>query len=469
MQITSGLTSNQVIQREKNKAAVTVSGKSKNSGNVVIRIVSKKSKSAWKKAGRSVKGLFTVKVSGLKTGGPYTVEFKIEGSTEGVKVSNVFVGDLWIMGGQSNMQGVGLLADAVKPHPMVQMFTSADKWMRAKEPVNFNGWSKYKAYRREDPFLSKEESAKLLKENIRGTGPGLAFARELYERVNVPIGLIPCALGGSSLTEWSPKKKKLGPDSLYGALLERVKLCGGNVKGMIWYQGCSDAHKTDSPKFTKNMQNLISSFRKDLKLKTLPIVMVQIANFFCSGRWPNAIHEGWSSIREQQRHLPKKIKNTTIVATIDLTLDDGIHISGKSHVVLGKRLAAQADRLVYGKKKIKPAPQVKKISWTLGEKISGQEKVLAVTFENVSGKLLAPDNRPMGFSIRNKKHEDMPTIYKTEIRNNVVLLYTEVRKEDTPKVNLFYGYGKHTYCNLRDDSGSGVLAFGPVKIPPQKK
>ena len=67
----------------------------------------------------------------LPVGGPYEVG--------GAK--NVLVGDLWILAGQSNMEGVGDLVDVETPHPLVHSFQSRERWAPAEEPLHWLGES----------------------------------------------------------------------------------------------------------------------------------------------------------------------------------------------------------------------------------------------------------------------------------------------------------------------------------------
>ena len=57
----------------------------------------------------------------IPAGGPYQV-----GGAQ-----NVLVGDLWILAGQSNMEGVGDLVDVETPHPLVHSFQSRERWAPA--------------------------------------------------------------------------------------------------------------------------------------------------------------------------------------------------------------------------------------------------------------------------------------------------------------------------------------------------
>src|SRR5579863_10087378 len=60
---------------------------------------------------------------GVPTGGPYeiSVTLEAEGNALVVEVAPVFVGDLWLLAGQSNMQGVGKLIDVTPPHNRVTL------------------------------------------------------------------------------------------------------------------------------------------------------------------------------------------------------------------------------------------------------------------------------------------------------------------------------------------------------------
>jgi len=87
-----------------------------------------------------------------------------------------------------------------------------------------------------------------------------------------------------------------------------------------------------------------------------------------------------------------------------------------------------------------------------------------VSFSNVNGKLKA-EGRIAGFSIHNAAGEPLASIYKIRVdpaQPGTVLLYT-VSKLPEGAV-LHYGYGKDTYCNLRDEAGIGVPVFGPMPI-----
>src|SRR6202023_1015966 len=126
-------------------------------------------------------------------------------------VENVFVGDLWVLAGQSNMEGVANLVDVTPPHPRVMVQAS-----------------------------------------------------------QVPVGLVACAHGGTSMAQWDPAKKGDGGKSLYGSMLRQIKLAGGQVKGVLWYQGESDANPPAAEVFPKVFSDFIAAVRADTDQLELP-------------------------------------------------------------------------------------------------------------------------------------------------------------------------------------------------------
>ncbi len=84
--------------------------------------------------------------------------------------------------GQSNMAGRGKVAPADQvTHPRILMLDKALAWVPAKDPVHFD------------------------KPGMAGVGLASAFARSMAEHEpEARIGLIPCAVGGTSISQWAP-------------------------------------------------------------------------------------------------------------------------------------------------------------------------------------------------------------------------------------------------------------------------
>src|SRR5262249_11210001 len=141
--------------------------------------------------------------------------------TGSVSIGPVFVGDLWVLAGQSNMQGVGDLIDVTPPNPRVTLLGMDGQWRPADEPLHWLVDSPDRVHSG-DPQTRAERSARDHKTRKKGAGLGLPFAVTMVESTGVPVGLVACAHGGTSMEQWSPAKKEQGGESLYGSMLRQV-------------------------------------------------------------------------------------------------------------------------------------------------------------------------------------------------------------------------------------------------------
>ena len=109
MKIVSGLFDHMVLQRNgTNVSEACLEGLSTHNGPVLVTVRKKgKPFAAWRetKIGQAKNGRFTAGLKGLPTGGPYDIELLI--GKDSLSVRDVLVGDVWLLGGQSNMQGYG--------------------------------------------------------------------------------------------------------------------------------------------------------------------------------------------------------------------------------------------------------------------------------------------------------------------------------------------------------------------------
>lgn len=405
--------------------------------------------------GTARKGKFTAQLMGIPAGGPYRLIFRV--GPESVTLKSFYVGDVWLLAGQSNMEGVGNLDQAAKPHPLIRAFSMRREWRLAEDPLHV---------RLESPDVCHHQSQQLSREdaeknrhrpNGKGVGPGLFFAEEMRRRSGVPQGLICTAHGGTTMAQWDPQRKSLKGESLYYSMLESVKATGQPVAGMLWYQGESDCHPAAVARYADCMKKLVVAVRRDLRQPDLAWVVVQLGCFTMAGGG-----ESWNAIRELQRQLPGKISRLDTVATIDLSLDDWIHISSEGQAILGKRMAHSAARLVWGDPKEIPPPRLAKIHPV--QAIPGRAFAQDVEFADLPGSLEAA-GEPLGFAYVNRENQIVPLIYRTTLHGKTVRLHlTENPK--TKGCHLGYGLGHHPVCNIRDERGFSLPAF--TSAPPQK-
>lgn len=136
-------------------------------------------------------GKWRIQMPAMEAGGPYKMMIRGEGLVE---IENIMIGEVWVCSGQSNMElpvyrvavaYPGLIENASNPN--IRHFGVATTY-RFKDEA--------------DDFLSGEWE-ETTPENIRNfSAVGYFFARALYEKYNVPIGLIRIAVGGSPAEAW---------------------------------------------------------------------------------------------------------------------------------------------------------------------------------------------------------------------------------------------------------------------------
>ena len=136
-------------------------------------------------------GEWVVWLSGLKPGGPHTMQIE---SGNAVTVKDILIGDVWLCSGQSNME---LPVRRVQPLYESEIAASANNYIRSftvpksyvfKEPQKDLTTGSWKAA---DPETVLDFSA-----------AAWFFARELYEAYQIPVGLITSAFGGSPAEAW---------------------------------------------------------------------------------------------------------------------------------------------------------------------------------------------------------------------------------------------------------------------------
>ncbi|HWE34966.1 MAG TPA: sialate O-acetylesterase [Isosphaeraceae bacterium] len=396
----------------------------------------------------------------VPTGGPYEVRVMTEGGQE-YAADDVFVGDLWVLAGQSNMEGYGDLTDVAPPHEKVMALGMDGEWRRAEEPLHWLVDSPDPIHSG-DPSDREQRSKQQHKNRRKGAGLGLPFATAMVEATGVPVGLIPCAHGGTSMEQWSPSKKDEGGKSLYGSMIRQIKLAGGKVKGVLWYQGESDANEKAAKEYPKAFADFIRAVRRDLDEPALPFYYVQIGRVV--GPMFDAKH--WNAIQEAQRTLPDRVANTAVVAAVDLELDDLIHVGVQGHKRLGKRLAGVALRELFSHGDGRSAPNLDRVTrvgnHTLHVKFKGINE--SKQGDGTVFGLWRGDHHT-GFSIRKADGTLVPLVYEATTAHGPPDTVTLKLNGDIPPGSfLWYGYGLDPAAVLTDQHDMAIPVFGPIAL-----
>lgn len=219
---------------------------------------------------------------------------------------------LYILAGQSNMAGRGEITDAyrIQEHPGVFMLTKDLKWVKAKHPLHFD-------------------------KPVAGIGPGLSFGIKMAEaNAKVKIGLVPCAVGGTSINAWAPgaydNATKTHP---YDDALVRIQAAmqKGIVKGIIWLQGESDSDPAKASTYLDKLTTLIQRLRAVTENNSLPFVAGELGRF----------RPVFANINTVLAKLPSLVPNTGVVRSEGLNhKGDTTHFDAPSATILGARFAA---------------------------------------------------------------------------------------------------------------------------------
>jgi len=468
VRFTSAPTDNQVLQRTSDRGADIplsggATGKKINGKEIEARVVAAEGSALpgfdWSALAKIDKQRWSGTLKQVPVGGPYRLEVRLQGADTALSVANLLVGDLWVLAGQSNMEGHGELVDVEQSSPAVHSFDMADHWLMAEEPLHTTVSAVDPVHwplnsERQPERLEGQALENYVASRKKGAGPGLPFAIEMVTRTGVPIGLIPCAHTGTSMEQWSPALKDRGGESLYGSMYRRVQAVGGHVKGILWFQGESDATPKNVSTFLPNFENFVKAVRADFQQPDLPFYYVQIGRHV-----DNTNVAEWNRVQLAQLRAEPEIPHSGMVASVDLQMEDLIHLGTQDLKRLAHRLTNRVCLDLFPRLKgfgsMKPGPRPTEAVYTAG--------VVKVTFTGVNGRLKS-DGPLAGFSIRDAKGEWLPLIYKTKVdpaEASTVLLYAQGKLPDD--ATLWYGYGKDPYCNLRDEADMAAPVFA-IKV-----
>ncbi len=418
----------------------------------------------------------TALLEGIPVGGPYTVTVAPRGHNAAAAIAfhNILVGDIWILGGQSNMFGIDVIKENLPALPYLNMLDVQHvqrdaHWAAGLPPIHRIPESlAYSYLRNQHPEWTEEKIKQTIaaKVPVGGIDCSYFFARKLYAETRIPIGLIPCATGGA-LAIWNPAQRE---QNRYGFLEHHLHRVGGRVKGLLFFQGEQDAIFGDETQtvrkpslidplrtYAQQFKTFVDALRKDCHDPDLPVIFAQICRHH-NGAKNHAT--GWEMIREQQRSIPTILSHAHCVGSLDLDVIDGLHLDYDSLKRMGNRMAYLA--VPYVKKAAMPRSEIKLVSVHLGKTA---RPTIVVEYSGVTGKLHAP-GRPTGFCLKRKESgELLDWIYKIDFDaarpGRIILRATSVPNQN---VVLYYGAGAAPYVNIVDENDMPLPAFGPVEI-----
>ena len=362
------------------------------------------------------------------------------------------VGDLWVLAGQSNMEGCGKLKEVEAPEIGVSCFYMGDKWDIAQEPLCWLNESLDRVHWRASEAELSQVVVRERRGRTIGAGLGMAFGKTILRHTEVPVGLIMCAHGGSSMTQWS-KDSVSGDDAgntLYGAMFRKIHKLGGKIKGVLWYQGEAEANEADAILYDGRMKAWVAEFRRDLGDQSIPFIYAQLSVVY----FMDSEAVWWNRVQHEQLLLEEALAPAAMVPTIDAELSDIIHLNTASLREVGRRMALQALRLSYGQHGYSTGPRMDCLKWNDDR----TELHIAVTGTNGCLQL---EERIYGFTIEANGENLLHSAFLSPDRQAIRILFDENVPIDS---RLWYGTGLNPTTNVKDAAGIPMPMFGPVGL-----
>ena len=243
---------------------------------------------------------------------------------------------VFILSGQSNMDGRGKKSDLVGP---LARYAQPQQDVRiAYSNSTLRGPFATDGFQPLQPGFSVPPGSKRDTFRLPGAtfGPEVSFGRAMADALpNDKIVLIKFSEGGTSLhNDWKLDK----PGGLYEQaarfVTSSLKTLSDNgesceLSGVIWLQGESDASLPPG-EYQKLLTALIARCRTDLGDDTVPFVVVEVFD-----------NHKRDKVRAGQRATTQAVANTLFVSADHLvTSDNGTHFDAASQITLGQRIAA---------------------------------------------------------------------------------------------------------------------------------
>lgn len=220
--------------------------------------------------------------------------------------------------GQSNMCGRGIVGEVPEINPRGMMFMLRNgRWQPMSEPIN------------PDRHVYAASPTQLRS----GVSLAASFAEEYATHYQRRIGLIPCAEGGSALSEWQPG------EILFDHAVSEAKFAQrtSNIVGILWHQGETDSQRAeDVARYRECFFTMLNAMKETLGLPDdIPVILGELSPLG-QAHWPL-----WAQTNAVLHEIADSAPSFGIASVEDLTLSpDGMHFSAASYRVLGRRYFA---------------------------------------------------------------------------------------------------------------------------------
>ncbi len=401
----------------------------------------------------------SIDVPSAKAGdfGKHTID--ITSGKQKMFLNDLLIGDLWLCSGQSNM--------TMYMKPFKPWHNGVVNYKEEIAAANFPGIRL---------FTVQKDSSSTPGKKIVGiwqecnpasvetfSAVSYYFGRELFKNVNIPIGLIVSGYGGAAAQAFTSREtlaadavlkkeyldpfdkgEKKGvtgqPTLIYNAMI--YPLLHLSIKGIIWYQGESNAGKRGLYPILSGA--MINNWRSLFTQGDLPFYFVQMPAY--NWKKHDRYEYGYALFREEQQRL-LSIKNTGMAVAIDVGDTTIIHPSRKREI--GERLGKIALHDTYRKKLVFEGPKFEAMA------VDKDKVTISYLRESLgSGLTLNSGSEPLHFFLAGADQKFYPA--KAEIKGNQIVLHCS--KVMQP-VAVRYAFTNYPFTNLQNKEGLPAYPF----------
>ena len=465
LQMSDLFTDNMVLQHGQTLA---IQGKADAGQKITVSIAGQK-----KITVAASNGKWMVFLDPLKAGGPYTLT--VTADKQKLMYHNVLAGEVWLCSGQSNMEfclswsATGKRDIPQAANDQIRLFDMKARWRT--DEVEWNA-SVLDSLNQLQYFT--DTSWTICSPETAGRFSAIAyyFGKMLQDSLQVPVGLICNAIGGSPTEAWVDRrileyefpailrnwtKNDFIQDWVRGRAALNVKKSSYKfqrhpyepcylyesgilplqqypIKGVLWYQGESNAHNKDAHE--KLFKLLVQSWRKNWNNESMPFYFVQLSSLN---------RPSWPWFRDSQRRLMNEIEHTGMAVCTDRGDSLDVHPTRKQEV--GERLAFWALNKTYGYPVVASGPLYKSVTFVKDRAY--------VSFDYAEGmKAAEPKDELRTFEIAGEDQVFYPA--KAVVEGNRIKVWSAEVKE--PKI-VRYGWQPFTRANLVNGAGLPASTF----------
>ena len=348
--------------------------------------------------------------------------------TNTIVLKNILVGEVWLCSGQSNMEYA--MRKYSNYQSNVKGYRPPEDDLKNASNSNIRIFLVRRKYMSPDSTHTGWDVA-MGRPLVDFSAVGYFYAKELYAKLHIPIGMISSAVPGSRIEPWiEASKLEIAPKMKDGKVLEPLTADGGDpgkfytsmiqplipfsIRGFLWYQGESGCFLNETIRYAYKQKALIENWRSDWKDAKMPFYFVQIAPYNYSQAKDVRPHstdnlpEFWES-----QALALQLPQTGMITITDL-VDSIVDLHPGYKWEVGRRLSLVALNKTYGFKDIV-------CSGPTYQKMKVVNNKIEVTFSNTGSGLISRDEKALTwFTIAGADEKFVSAV--AELKGNKVIV-----------------------------------------------